>query len=85
MAEAKATKTPLTAEKKARRRAAKVVGWAVWSDAFRAANPKATKEERRAAWNVAKGQNKRLGSKVVKALEKRGYELNVKPAPVAAE
>jgi hypothetical protein len=82
----KKEKTPLTPEQKARRRAAKVVAWTIWSNAYRIANPNATKEERRAAWAEAKGgEHKLLARRIVKALENKGYGFSEKAPAIAAE
>lgn len=79
------TKTPLTEEQKMRRRVARLIGRTAWFQEFKEQNPKATKEEREAAWKDArKGATKR-GARVLNVLTKRGYSFSHTPFEKAAK
>ncbi|MCI2398581.1 hypothetical protein [Aliiroseovarius subalbicans] len=77
--DAAAVKTPATPEQKLRRKASRVIGYTVWMDGYRAANPKATKDERKAAWQAARKAQTQVGRKTLKALGKQGMTLVKSP------
>jgi len=74
MAEDKKTRTP---DQIARRKAARQLAFANWVQAWRAENPKATKADRKGAWNKVRREQTRMGLKTLKALEKKGYGLTM--------
>ena len=85
MADAKTavkTKNPVTPEQKARRKAVRLIGWSTWVNDYKAANPKATKEERKAAWAAARKAQAKTGRRVLRALEKKGFAVTQTGAPV---
>lgn len=73
------TKTPLTEEQKMRRRVARLMGRTAWYIDYKAQNPKASKEDREAAWKVARKTATKRGSRLLRALEKKGYGLTHTP------
>ena len=78
------TKTPLTEEQKMRRRVARLMGRTAWFMEFKAQNPKASKEERDAAWKTARKAATKRGSRLLSALEKKGYALSHTPVEKTA-
>ncbi|GGD41097.1 hypothetical protein [Sinisalibacter lacisalsi] len=82
------TKTPLTPEQKAeraaRRKAAKVIGFTTFRQEWRAANPEGTKEQRKAAWDAARKDAVRKASRLVRSLEKGGVKLVQAEEPAKA-
>lgn len=66
------SKTPVSPEVKALRQAGKALAFNLWRDDWRAANPKATPDERKAAWGEVRKAETRKAIKALKALQKRG-------------
>jgi hypothetical protein len=74
MAEEK-EKKPVSPEQKEQRRAVKVLAFNVWRKQWRAANPKASKEERKAAWGAVRGDEIRKARQMMNALKKGGFKI----------
>jgi len=70
-----AKKPVRTPEQQAQTKAVRLVAYTVWLQSYRAANPKATDEERKAAWNAAKKDQLRAGRRALKALARKGFVL----------
>ncbi|MBU2992737.1 hypothetical protein Q4555_03980 [Octadecabacter sp. 1_MG-2023] len=68
-----------TSEHKLRMRVGRTIGRGVWMTGFKAENPNATKEERRAAWYEVQKDFTKIGMKALKTLEKTGYQVIEKP------
>ena len=83
MAETK-TKTPATPEQKMRRKASRLIGYTAWIQGYKAANPGASKENRKAAWATARKVQTQTGRRTLKALEKNGFTLVQAEAPAKA-
>lgn len=81
MAEAK-TKAPLTEEQKQRRWAGRKLAFLHFNQQFRAENPEATKEERKAAWKDAKKAQTKMAMRTLTQMERAGFGITV-PAPAA--
>lgn len=81
MAEAK-TKTPLTEEQKQRRWVGRKLAFLQFNQQFSAANPEASKEERKAAWNEAKKTQTRMAMRTLTQMERAGFGFTV-PAKAA--
>lgn len=79
--EAKATteKKPRSPEKQQRTRIGRTIGRGVWVVGYNAENPKATNEERKAAWKEVRQDFSKIGRKAHKALEKNGFMIVPKP------
>lgn len=63
------------AEAKEFRQIAKVVGYSVWKYNFHLANPKATDDEMKLAWEAAREAQGKAGRKAVLALKKSGFNV----------
>lgn len=63
------------AEAKEFRELAKVVGYSVWKYNFHLANPKATADELKSAWEAARESQGKAGRKAVLALKKSGFNI----------
>lgn len=79
MAEAK-TRTPLTEEQKQRRWAGRKLAFLQFNQQFRAANPEAGKQERKAAWKDAKKAQTKMAMRTLTQMERAGFGFTV-PAP----
>lgn len=73
-------KVPPSDEQKLRMRVGRTIGRGVWLTGFKAENPNATKDERRAAWDEAREDFTKVGMRALKTLEKTGYQVIAKPA-----
>ena len=77
--------TDKTDELKAlRRRAAKTIARAMWLADYRAANPKASKEDAAAAWIEVRKEQTARGMRALRALERMNMGV-IETAPVAAK
>lgn len=77
------TKTPLTEEQKQRRRAGRVLAFALFSANYQAENPGADKEARKAAWKTARKGHTKIAMKALRQLERKGFALSA-PMPMEA-
>ncbi len=85
MAEAK-TKAPLTEEQKQRRWAGRKLAILHFNQQFSAANPEASKEERKAAWKEAKKAQTKIALRTLTQLEREGFGISIpEKAAEAAE
>ena len=85
MAEAK-TKTPLTEEQKQRRWAGRKLAYLHFAQQYRAANPEASKEDRKAAWKEAKKAQTKMAMRTLTQMERAGFGITVpEKAAEAAE
>lgn len=82
MNEATAT-PPLSDEQKQRRRVGRSIGLAFFNAGFKAQNPDATREERKAAWKEARKAQTRIGMRALRQIERAG--LAIVPATPPAE
>jgi hypothetical protein len=74
MAEEK-KKAPASPEKVLQRRAARKMAFATWRQAWRAANPEGSKEQRKEAWTAVRRAETKKFVKALKALEKSGMKV----------
>ena len=85
MAEAK-TKTPLTEEQKQRRWAGRRLAFLHFNQQYRADNPEASKEDRKAAWKEAKKAQTKIALRTLNQMERAGFGITVpEKAAEAAE
>jgi len=77
------TKTPLTEEQKQRRRVGRSIGLAFFNANYKAQNPDATKEDRKAAWKAARKTQTKIGMRALRQIERAG--LAILPAAPKAE
>lgn len=80
---AKTTKSPDT-EKTPMNKAAVMLGRSLWLQKFKAANPDATPEARKAAWEEVKETEKKAARSALRKLERSGLRIVEKPAKDAA-
>ncbi len=77
----KTKKTELTPDQvKLERKAAQLLAFSRWRLDWRAANPEATKDDRREAWKAVRKSEVRKSRKALRALVKSGYTLEPKAA-----
>lgn len=81
MAEAK-TETPLTEEQKQRRWAGRKLAFLHFNQQFRAENPEASKEERKAAWKEVRKAQTKIAMRALSHMERAGFVITV-PATAA--
>lgn len=62
------------------RKAAQLLAFNRWRLDWRAANPEATREDRREAWKAVRKAEVRKSRKALRALVKNGYRLEANPA-----
>ena len=75
MADTSTTPVKTPEEKKTHLKAVRLVSHVAWLQSYRAANPKATEEERKTAWKAVKQDQLIVGRRVLKALERKGYTV----------
>lgn len=63
-------------EAKEFREAAKQIAYGVWKHNFRIANPQASDEERKKAWDEAREVQVKAGKKALQALQKAGFAVS---------
>lgn len=69
------TKTPLTPEQKARRKAATLIGLSQWRQDWRSANPDATPQQLKQAWAAVRKEETKKARQTLRTLEKNGFKL----------
>ena len=70
------TKTPLTEEQKARRRAGRTLARAMFAERMKETQPDMTHAERKEAWKAEGKAETRRAMRLVKKLEKSGFTLS---------
>jgi hypothetical protein len=68
-------KKTVSPEKKAARRAVRVLAFSTWRKSWKAENPTGTKEERKLAWDAVRGDEVRKARQMVKTLERGGFKI----------
>lgn len=76
MAEENKKKAELSPEQKLKRKASRELGYIIWRDQYRKANPEATKEDGKSAWKEVSKDYVTLGRRALKSLKKRGYDVH---------
>lgn len=69
------TRTPLTEEQKQRRRVGRSIGLAFFTANYKADNPQASKEDRKAAWKAARKAQTRIGMRALRQIELAGLAI----------
>ena len=75
-----AEKPAKSPELKMRMKVGRTIGRGVWLTGYKAENPDATKEQRKAAWIEARKDFTKIGLNALKTLEKSGFHVAEKPA-----
>ncbi|SLN46995.1 hypothetical protein [Roseisalinus antarcticus] len=78
------SKTPLTEEQIARRRAGRILARAIWRQRVIAANPDSTQKDRNQIWKTEGKAETRKAMQLIKRLEKSGISFSYTP-PVKAD
>ena len=69
------TKTGMDPETRLKRKAAQAIAFETWKQDWRRDHPKASREERKAAWDAVRGEEIKKGRRAIAALERGGFRV----------